>query len=66
MYDSPAFSTSDLLGVLVEAGDAEARAGELHDERQADVADADDDDVGGLVLDLLEQGHGGIPGGGAG
>ena len=59
MYDSPAFSARDLALVLVEAGDAEARAGELRDQGQADVTDAHDDDVGGLRTDAVEElGHG--------
>ena len=33
----------DLLGVVVEPGDAEALVRKLRDERQPDVADADDD-----------------------
>ena len=52
MYDSPELSKRTLAGVLVVAGDAVARAGELEHQRQPDVADADDDDARRLVVDL--------------
>jgi hypothetical protein len=43
----------DLSGVLVVARHPEASAGELDDQGETDVADPDDDDAGGALLDFL-------------
>ena len=53
MYDSPRLIGVDLARVEVDARGLEAGARELDGERQTDVAEADDADVGGAVVELL-------------
>ena len=50
----PGVDRLDLRLIHVEAGDVEAAAGEFDGERQADVAQADDADLGLFALDALE------------
>ena len=47
--------------VGVKARDIEPCLAEFDDEREADVAQADDGDAGGFGINFCEQGHGDAP-----
>ena len=59
MYDVPWLTASTLRCVEIDAGGVEAGAGELDRERQPDVAEADDADARGRLVDRARGGGAG-------
>ena len=56
MYDRAVIDRVDLPDVQVDPGRVEARLGELHRQRQSDVAEPDDAGAGGAGPNLFAKG----------
>ena len=58
MYERPSSIAWIFARIEVDAGRVESRLGELHGERQADIAEPDDAGAGAAGLNLFQKGGG--------